>query len=190
LDDEPFEEGEEDRAVTRHMTGRRLSGLTWSAGGPISVVLYRTDWELARRGKAYMEPLWQASGWQRSEPVTRCEARLRRDALRALRLQNLPDAHVLDDPWTMLEHLPSIFATIVGQAEDICPDTVNVSWLRLVVPDEDERNHTRWKTDPTWRVIQVAPFTSALADVRRLIRRTEHKRCAEHLDGIVYGLLV
>jgi hypothetical protein len=191
-DDDPFEEEAEDRAVTRYTTGRRLSGFTWSPGGAISVVLYRKDWELGRRRRAYMEPLWAAAGWQREEPVTRCEVRLRRAAIRALRLPNVPEAHALDNPWIMLEHLEAIFATVVGLADEPCPDAVNVAWLRLVVPSAAETNHARWETDPTWRVIQAAHFTlaKALAHARRLIRRTEHTRCAEQLDGILYGLLV
>jgi hypothetical protein len=193
-DDDPFEEQAQDRAVTSYRRGKRLSGLTWSAGGPISVVLYRKDWELGRRQRAYMEPLWAAAGWQREEPVTRTEVRLRRPAFRALRLPNVSDVRALDNPWTMLDHLDAIFATVVGVADEVCPDAVNVSWLRLVVPSEEETNHARWETDPTWRVIQAAPFTpasaSALTPARRLIRRTEHVRCAEQLDGILYGLLV
>jgi hypothetical protein len=191
-DVDPFEEPARDRAVTSYRRGKRLSGLTWSAGGPISVVLYRKDWELSRRQRAYMEPLWTAAGWQREEPVTRTEVRLRRPAFRALRLPNVPDAHALDNPWVMLDHLEEIFATVVGVADEPCPDAVNVSWLRLVVPSEQETNHARWETDPTWQVIQVAQFTptAALAQARRLIRRTEHTRCAEQLDGILYGLLV
>jgi hypothetical protein len=191
-DDDPFEEEAEDRSVTRFTTGRRLSGFTWSPGGPISVVLYRKDWELGRRRRAYMEPLWAAAGWQRDEPVPRCEVRLRREAIRALRLPNVPDAHVLDDPWTMLDHLDAIFPTVVGLADEMCPNAVNVGWLRLVVPSDQETNHARWETDPTWRVIQAASFkpSPALAQARWLIRRREHTRCAEQLDGIVYGLLV
>jgi hypothetical protein len=192
--DNPFEKEAEDRAVTRYTTGRRLSGFAWSPGGAISVVLYRKDWELGRRRKAYMEPLWAAAGRQREEPVTRCEVRLRREAIRALRLPNVPDVRVLDNPWVMLDHLDPIFATVVGLAEEPCPDAVNVSWLRLVVPSEEETNHARWDTDPTWRVIQAAQFmpasVPALAPARRLIRRIEHTRCAEQLDGILYGLLV
>jgi hypothetical protein len=189
-EDDPFEEEVEDRAVTRYTTGRRLSGFAWSPGGAISVVLYRKDWELGRRHKAYMEPLWAAAGWQRDEPVTRCEVRLRREAIRALRLPNVSDAHALDDPWTMLDYLPALFATVVGQVEEACPDAVNVAWLRLVVPSEQETNYARWETNPTWRVIQAASFTPAPVAARRLIRRTEHVRCAEQLDGILYGLLV
>jgi hypothetical protein len=72
----------------------------------------------------------------------------------------VPDAHALDNPWTMLSHLEAIFATVVGLADEACPDAVNVSWLRLVVPDASETNHARWETDPTWRVIQQVTFTS------------------------------
>jgi hypothetical protein len=189
--EDPFEEEAEDRAVTRYTTGRRLSGFTWSPGGAISVVLYRKDWEMGRRSRAYMEPLWAAAGWQRDESVTRCEVRLRREAIRALRLPNVPDAHALDNPWVMLDHLEAMFATVVGLADEPCPDAVNVAWLRLVMPSEEETNHARWETDPTWRVMQAASFTPvpALAPARRLIRRTEHTRCAEQLDGILYGLL-
>jgi hypothetical protein len=189
-DEDPCEEDVTDRAVTHYRRGQRLSGLTWSAGGPISVVLYRKDWELARRGKAYMEPVWQAAGWRPGEPVTRCEARLRREALRVLRLPNLPEARVLDDPRMLLEHLDALFATVVGQAEEVCPYAVNVAWLRLVVPDKDEMNHARWETDPVWRVMQAARFTDAPASARRLIRRREHRRSAGQLDGVLYGLLV
>jgi hypothetical protein len=189
-DDDPFEAEAADRAVMRYRQGKRLSGLTWSAGGPISVVLYRKDWELGRRRRAYMEPLWAAAGWQRDEPVTRCEVRLRREAIRALRLPNVRDVHALDDPWVMLDHLEAMFATVVGLADEPCPDAVNVSWLRLVVPCEEETNHARWETDPTWRVIQAAQFTPTSVQARRLIRRMEHVRCAHQLDGILYGLLV
>jgi hypothetical protein len=189
-DEVPFEEDAADRAMARYRRGQRLSGLTWSAGGAISVVLYRKDWEMGMRRNASMEPLWRAVGWQRGEPVTRCEARLRREALRSLRLPSLPDRHILDDPWTMLEHLEAMFATVVGQAEEACPDAVNVAWLRLVVPSVDETNHARWETDQVWRVIQAAPFTPAPGAARRLMRRTQRRRCAEQLDGILYGLLV
>jgi hypothetical protein len=66
---------------------------------------------------------------------------------------------------------------------------VNVAWLHLVVPDEGETNHARWETDPVWQVVQSLTFTSAPATARRFIRRQVHTRCAEQLDGILYGLL-
>jgi hypothetical protein len=163
--------------------------MTFSPGGAVSVVLYRKDWEQRRRGTAFMQPLWEASGWQREEPVTCCEVRLRREALRTLRLPELPERRALDDPWQLLAHLPALFATVVGQPEEGCPDAVNVAWLRLVVPNEEESNHARWETDPLWREVQSPAFAVSPAPARRVIRRREHTRFAEQLDGIVYGLL-
>jgi hypothetical protein len=188
-EDDPFEEAVEDRAVTLHSWGRRLSGLTWSPGGAVSVVLYRKDWEQRRRGKAFMTPLWQGAGWLNNEPVTRCEVRLRREALRVLHLPQLPERRLLDDPWQLLEQLPAVFATVVGQADEPCPDAVNVAWVRLVVPCDEDTNRARWETDPVWHVIQAAPFAPTPAAARRLIRRTQHTRCAEQLDAILYGVL-
>jgi hypothetical protein len=37
--------------------------------------------------------------------------------------------------------------------------------------------------------VQSPTFSTAPAPARRLIRRREHTRCAEQLDGILYGLL-
>jgi hypothetical protein len=76
----------------------------------------------------------------------------------------------LDNPWTMLDHLEAIFATVVGLTDETCPDAVNVSWLRLAVPSDQETNHARWETGPTWRVIQTAHCTPAPGAARRLIR--------------------
>lgn len=41
------------------------------------------------------------------------------------------------------------------------PPEVDVAWLQRVVPDPAESNHSRWPTDPTWAVVQVAMFTDA-----------------------------
>jgi hypothetical protein len=66
---------------------------------------------------------------------------------------------------------------------------VNVAWLRLVVPNTAETNHARWETDPIWHVVQPPTFNPSPATARRLICRREHTRCAEQLDGFLYGLL-
>jgi hypothetical protein len=73
--------------------------------------------------------------------------------------------------------------------EEACRDAVNVAWLRLVVPNEEETNHARWETDPLWRVVQSSTSSTASAAAQRLICCREHTRCAEQLDNIFYGLL-
>jgi hypothetical protein len=79
-----------------------------------------------------MEPIWQANGWDGMAPVTRHEARLRREALRAL---GVPASHLaeVDDPWQVLEHLQDLFGYVVGRPATLapatdCPPEVDVAW--------------------------------------------------------------
>lgn len=127
--------------------------------------------------------------------MTRFEARLCRGAFRRLGLP--PEfAQSLDDPWTLLQHLPLLFAYVVGQ----CPsdeastcarvsERVDVAWLRRVVPEEDT-NRSRWPTDPVWQVVQAALFDDADASARRLMRWQQHRNSVEQLDAGLYGYLV
>lgn len=186
----------EERAVTAHRWGRRLSGVTWSPGGAISFVQYDKVLEGRLRNKRFMEPIWRAQRWDGKAPVTRYEARLRRDALRVLGLP--PELRAsLDNPWTFLQHLSAIWAYVVGHAPGgetatTCPavaDQTDIAWLRRVVP-EDDINRSRWPTDPTWQVVQAAPFTDAPPTARRLLRREQHLHSVWHLDVGAYGYLV
>jgi hypothetical protein len=140
---------------------------------------------------------------------------LRRDALRALTLPTTVYAHVtstasdagereapaptlqatLDDPWVMLEHQQDIFAYVVGHPSAVdmatdCPATVDVAWLRRVVPDPNESNRSRWPTDPAWTVVQAPEFTEVPAEVRRLIRREVRSQQIAKRDRGAYGLVV
>jgi hypothetical protein len=190
-----LEEDVDDRAITAHTWGKRLSGITWSPGGAISFVAYDKTLEARLRNKRHMEPIWKAGGWDGRTAVTRHEARLRRDVLRALRLPNV-DQPVLDDPWQFLDHLPDVWAAVVGLAgladgsDEACPGAVDAAWIRRVVPREGETNRSRWDTDPTWRVVQAAAFTSAPAPARRMVRRVQRAHDVQQLDRSVYGCLV
>jgi hypothetical protein len=74
----------EERAICLHRYGRRLSEITWSPAAAVSFVAYDKVLEGQLRGKSHMEPIWRARGWDGEAPVTRHEARLRREALRSL----------------------------------------------------------------------------------------------------------
>jgi hypothetical protein len=185
-DDEP--EPVEERSATLHRFGRRLSGVTFSPGGDVSMVLYDKVLQSRLSGKRHMEPIWLAADWQAGSPVTRHEARLRRPALRELGLPGELRA-CLDDPWEFLTHLKDVFGAIVGRSEP-CPDAVDVAWIRRVVPEEGDTHRSRWPTDPTWRVVQRATFAEAPAEARRLIRRRQQGNDVKVLDRGQYGYLV
>src|SRR5262249_4634257 len=67
-----------DRAATVYRLGRWLSGMTFSPGGDVSLVLYDKLLHGRLSGKRHMEPLWTSADWQPGVPATRHEARLRR----------------------------------------------------------------------------------------------------------------
>jgi hypothetical protein len=177
----------EERASALYHYGKRLSGFTFSPGGAISFAIYLKRLESLLRRKVHMFPLWKASNWNEEDEVTRFEARLRRDALRGLRLPGV-DRACLDDPYELLNHLESLFALIVGQL-DACPDAVNTAWIRLAVPSENESNRSRWDTDPAWRVVQSASFTPAPVEARRIVRRKQRVHNLRHLVSGSYGYL-
>jgi hypothetical protein len=184
----------EERAVLMNRFGRRLSGVMWSPGAAVSFVAYDKVLEGRLRGKSHMEPIWRANGWDEHAPVTRHEARLRRDALRELGLTDSQLA-LFDDPWQMLEHQQDLFGYVVGRPitatpANACPAEVDVAWLRRVIPEEGETNRSRWPTDPTWAVVQAASFTEAPVEARHLIRREVRSSRVEKRDVASYGLLV
>ncbi len=177
----------EHRAVTTFRSGGHISGMTFSPGGDVSMVLYDKPLQARLSGKRHMEPIWASAGWRRGVPVTRHGARLRRPAVRELGLPH--DLRpCLDDSWEFLTHQKDVFAAVVRRAEE-CPDAVEVAWIRRVVPEESDTRCSRWPTDPTWRVIQSATFADAPAEARRLIRRRQRGHDTKKLDQGQYGYL-
>jgi len=182
----------EECASTSYRWGKRISGITLSAGAAISFAMYLKRLESRLRGKVHMFPIWTAVGWDGEEEVTRFEARLRRDALRELRLlfgSTSGDRPCLDDPYEMLQHLSELFALIVGRLDE-CPDAINTAWIRLVTPREDDTNRSRWDTDPLWRVVQSPRFADAPIAARRMIRRKQRSHDVEKLVAALYGYLI
>ncbi len=177
----------EERQVSVYRYGRRLSGVAWSQGGDISLVHYVKTLEIQRTGKRHMVPLWQERGYTGTELVVRTEARLRRGAIRALKVAGCA-RDALDNPWTFLEHLSEIWALVVGRAYPE-PGTVDVAWIRRVIPTEDT-NRSRWPTDPIWRVIQDATFTPASAEARQVIREEQQTHDVDRRVRTIYGALV
>ncbi len=182
-----LEDPVERRALTVHHWGKRLSGVAFSQGGPVSFVMNRKDWEGRLKGKRHMEPLWKPSGWDGKAPVTRHEARLVREPIRELHLVGSDRAH-LDDPWEFLACEGDVWGSIVGRSE-ACPGAVDVAWIRRVVPRAGESNRSRWDTDPAWRVVQLADFSSASLAARRLIRAQQRRHDIKKLDQQLLGLL-
>ena len=127
-------------------------------------------------------------------PLTRVEARFRRGVLRELAAHAASRAEAparwFDDPWECLDHVQDLWAFFAGlpPEADLAPDVTHRGWMRLVIPDADDSNRSRWPTDPVWELIQRAQFmpNSSPAALARL-PRVRHD--LEQVDAEVYGLL-
>jgi len=186
-----LEEPIEQRALTVHRWGKRLSGVAFSQGGPVSFVMYRKVWEGRLKNKRHMEPLWAAAGWDGAAPVTRHEARLIREPIRELRAAGQAGAEqraILDDPWEFLAREGDVWGSVVGRAE-ACPGAVDVAWIRRVVPRAGESNRSRWDTDPAWRGVQRAHFDPSPLAARRLVRQEQRLNDLWKIDQQLLGLL-
>jgi hypothetical protein len=209
LEVEPVEE----RALHLHRWGKRVSGVSWSAGGDIAFVLYDKTLEARQRNKHFMERVWRANGWDGTASVTRHEARWRRAAFRSFVVPTEGPVDP-DDPWVFVRRLPIYWRYMVGSAPatslaaqtvaherlaqgrsvaEACrapASEVDVAWIRRVTPADGDTNRSRWATDPTWQVVQAASFTDADSSARRLMRREQRLFSVEHLDAGAYGYLV
>jgi hypothetical protein len=192
------EDPADERGASAHLWGRRASGFAVSPGAALSAVWYDKLLEERLSGKRWMEPVHRAGGWLSGMALTRVEVRFRRDVLRELAWafgqgegERGQRERWFDDPWTCLDHLADLWAYFAGlpPEHDHAPDVTHRGWMRLTVPDAHDGNRSRWKTDPTWMVIQRAFAGTAGATPAPLARFPKTSNDLEQVDAELYGLL-
>ena len=123
--------------MDRYSVQRQFSG--WVIGrGKISARLYNKTLEMNKKPRPYLEELWIESGWDGHQDVWRLEFQIRRDCLRDLDIITFENLmHNLAGLWNY--------------------STQN--WLRLSIPNENDKTQTRWPTAPVWESLQSAIWT-------------------------------
>ncbi len=151
------------------------TGLTFSAHGSLSCVIYDKTREIKRSDKQWFADLWKANGWDGDSQVWRVECRFKRDALHELKQEGV--FHGIEDVCDLSERLPVLWAYAVGQVGGSPADGLPDGWLRYVVPVEDD-NRSRWPTHPTWQAIQGAFLTAQEypSDFGKIIRKRKEER--------------
>jgi len=125
------------RDMDRYTVKRQFSG--WVVGrGKISARLYNKTLEMSKKPRPYLEELWRESGWDGNQDVWRLEFQIRRDCLRDL------DIITFDN---LMQNLSGIW------------NYSTQNWLRLSIPNENDRTQTRWPTAPVWEALQSANWT-------------------------------
>lgn len=118
--------------MDRYTVQRQFSG--WVIGkGRISARLYNKTLEMSKKPRPYLEELWQQSGWDGIQPVWRIEFQIRRECLRELGIITFDN---------LMENLSGLW------------NYSTRDWLRLAIPNPNDKTQTRWPTAPVWEVIQ------------------------------------
>ncbi len=120
--------------MDRYTVQRKFSG--WVIGrGRISARLYNKTLEMEKKSRPYLEDLWRESGWDGKQSVWRLEFQIRRDCLRELGIISFD---------SLMQNLSGLWKY---STQD---------WLRLSVPNHNDKTQTRWPTAPVWESLQNA----------------------------------
>lgn len=116
--------------VNQYSVDGNFSGWVVGIGGVISCRLYDKTLEIESKSKKfYLHKLWKMAGWNGTDKVWRLEFEIKREVLTQKGLPKLN--HVLDN----LNGLWSYATT---------------EWLRLTLPNPDDKTRSRWPIHPLW----------------------------------------
>jgi hypothetical protein len=125
------------KAVAQYAEDVDFTGWTIGAGGSISARLYQKVIESKKSGKEYLHELWRVAGWDGETPVWRMEFQYKREVLDQLGLDSLP---------ALLEHLDGLWSYATTE------------WLRLCIPNQDDRTRARWPVHPFWMALATVDW--------------------------------
>jgi hypothetical protein len=117
------------RSIHAYSVDNQFSGWSVGLGGVISARLYDKTLEIEKSRKTYLFDLWYRAGWDGNSKVWRLEFELKRDVLIEHGLVSL-DA--------VLSHLNGLWSYATTE------------WLRLTLPQIDDKTRSRWPTHPLW----------------------------------------
>ncbi len=126
-----------------------FTGWVVGQGGDLSSRLYEKTVEIEYKSrKFFFHELWQPRGWKLGEKVWRQEFQLRREVLKQLNINTVPD---------LLEFFDALWRYLTQE------------WLRLAIPNPNDATRTRWPTHPVWQAISQV-FDQFMEDRPRLQR--------------------
>lgn len=106
-----------DRLMPVENHARLESVMIGSRSSRISAILYDKSREIQKSHKLWMREVWSRNGWQEDMPVWRAEFRMRRDFLRAVKIETLDD---------LAEAIGTLWAYVAGEwfrhSEDTDPN--------------------------------------------------------------------
>ena len=126
-------------SINSYAVSGQFSGWSVGLGGNISARLYNKLLEIVVSGKEWIIPLWQKAGWDASALVWRLEFEIKREVLTQKGLFKLSEVmHNLNGLW----------------------DYATSEWLRLTLPNADDKTRSRWPIHPLWLFLSAVDWES------------------------------
>jgi len=117
------------RDIRTFTDNRVVNGYFIGGKGTIVARLYNKTLELKNNPRPYLENLWHECGWDGSQTVWRLEFELKRDALRDLGIVSFSN---------------------LDQAKGAVWEYCTNKWLRLTIPNPNDKTQSRWSSHPIW----------------------------------------
>lgn len=119
-------------SINAYAVSGQFSGWSVGLGGVISARLYNKLLEIIASGKEWIIPLWQKAGWDGSGLIWRQEFEIKRDVLTQKGLSKLSE---------VMKHLDGLWSYATTE------------WLRLTLPNPEDKTRSRWPIHPLWLCI-------------------------------------
>ena len=126
-------------SINSYAVSGQFSGWSVGLGGNISARLYNKLLEIVVSGKEWIIPLWQKAGWDASALVWRLEFEIKREVLTQKSLAKLAE---------VMNHLNGLW------------DYATTEWLRLTLPNADDKTRSRWPIHPLWLFVSAVDWES------------------------------
>ena len=142
----------------------KFTGIRIGKGKPMLVRFYdKTEEILVNGTKTWFYEVWKKNGWSGKGRVWRVEFQCRRKVLAAFGFGDSVDS--LDKFAGMFRYL-------------------TIDWIRLCIPNRTQKQRTRWKTAPIWKLVQGANFGNG-GDVTRAAQKIpERKQLMDQFHGV------
>jgi hypothetical protein len=118
--------------IAAYAVNEQFTGWTVGLGGVMAFRMYNKLLEVVESGRDDMFPLWQEAGWKQGESIWRVEFQFRREVMQQHGLINLN---------SVLANLNGLWSY------------ASTEWLRLTLPNADDKTRSRWPIHPLWGYI-------------------------------------
>jgi hypothetical protein len=137
--------------IAAYAVNGQFTGWTIGLGGVMACRLYNKLLEIFESGRDDLIPLWEASGWKEGESIWRVEFQFRREAMQQHGLINLN---------SVLANLNGLWSY------------ASTEWLRLTMPNEEDKTRTRWPIHPLWGCISSIDWDTNGGPLSRSFKAT------------------